>query len=245
VAEIPDVAATAHRSWSFLKKFEALTHWLRDSAASHVLLLDADAVIVAPLAADDVHAALGDCGLGMVEQTTIRGSGMGRADFLRHYVDHSLAFIAAEAPPPSLSTFRFFNSGVLLGSRWGAKRVTDWALTQIRRAPHEHQVGVHMIADQDYLQVWTNTIEPGSCMPLGWEWNHCEHWDSRYPDANARIAHFSNFCEGPSTHTLARMRAARRHWPPPPARSASLRRLVRFALRRHSERSSQTARPRP
>src|SRR5262245_47240376 len=63
VVDIPDVAATTHRSWRFLKKFEALTHWLRGGAGTHVLLLDADTVIVAPLTAEDVRAALGDRGL--------------------------------------------------------------------------------------------------------------------------------------------------------------------------------------
>ena len=66
-----------------------------------------------------------------------------------------------------------------------------------------------MISDQDYFQVWTNNLYPGSCRELSWEWNHCEYWDTGFPRTGARIAHFSNFCNGPARDTAARMRALR------------------------------------
>jgi len=229
VREIPELGAGAHRARRFLRKFAALGEWLQQTKASHLVLLDADTVVVAPTSAEDVRRALDGRGLGMVEQPTIRGSGMDRADFLRHYVTHSLAFIAPEARVPSLADFRFFNSGVVLGSRPALERATAWALEGIARAAGEHQVGEHMIADQDYLQVWANTIAPGSCASLPGEWNHCEHWHADYPAPNARIVHFSNFCRGPGEEAFLRMRAARRRWPPAPARPAReslVRRLV-------------------
>ncbi len=205
------------RAGPFLLKFAALEAWLRASRASHVLLIDADAVIVAPTTADDVAAALGDHPLAMVEQTGIRGSDMNRSRFLDHYVRHSLAFLAPEAAAPELDDFRFFNSGVVLATRGEVEAIVAWAherLREARRADRVHRVGEHMIADQDYLQVWANSVHPGRCRELDWHWNHCEHWDDPFPRADARILHFSNFCAGPSRTGLARIRAARRgRWP--------------------------------
>jgi hypothetical protein len=62
-----------------------------------------------------------------------------------------------------------------------------------------------MVADQDYFQHWANTLHPGACAELPWEWNHCEWWDEDFPAPDARILHFSNFCLGPTTDSIDRM----------------------------------------
>ena len=71
----------------------------------------------------------------------------------------------------------------------------------------------HMLADQDYLRLWTNSRHPGSCTTLAWDWNHCEHWDDGFPRRGARIVHASNFCRGPrpagSLRLAARLAFAR------------------------------------
>jgi len=199
----------AHRSWGFLGKFRALQTCLRQSDEELLLFLDADALLLKPLDDRMIRAALNQHALGMVEQTTITGSAMNRAAFWEHYRLHSLAFIAPDLAPPAPSTFRYFNSGVILGRRPAIAAITDWALKEISRCGSDHNIGGHMISDQDYFQVWTNNLYPGSCRELSWEWNHCEYWDTGFPRTGARIAHFSNFCNGPARDTAARMRALR------------------------------------
>lgn len=210
VERLSDATTQLGRAGRFLRKFEALDACLRASDATHFVLLDADAVLVAPTKAHDVRDALGDRGLGMVEQSGIRGSDLGRAALLEHYVRHSLAFLAPDSRPPSPADFRFFNSGVVLGTRDGMTEVVRWARERMAAAEGEHRVGEHMIADQDYFQVFANAVRPRACAQLPWAWNHCEHWDAGFPRPGARILHFSRFCRGPRRADVARMRAARR-----------------------------------
>lgn len=193
----PAAPRIRHRAGPFLDKFRALDACLRATRAERIVLLDSDTRVMAPVPSGDVERALDGRGLAMAEQTTIRGSGMTRADFLEHYVRHSLAWLGADAAPPPLEAFRFFNSGVLLARRDALAPLVAWALEQMRIRGDAHQVGAHMIADQDYFQLWTNTLHPGSCATLSWIWNHCEHWDDGFPRDGARILHASNFCRGP------------------------------------------------
>lgn len=199
----------AHRSWRFLGKFRALEACARSSTEDLVVFMDADALLLEPLDDRRIRTALNQHPLGMVEQTTITGSAMGRAEFWEHYRQHSLGFIAPNLAPPSPSSFRFFNSGVVLGTRRTIAAISQWALSEIRRSGSDHSIGQHMIADQDYFQVWANNLYPGTCQELQWEWNHCEYWDAPFPRRGARIVHFSNFCKGPAPDTAARMRALR------------------------------------
>jgi glycine betaine/choline ABC-type transport system substrate-binding protein len=80
-----------------------------------------------------VQQALAKTGFGMVEQTTILGSTMNRSDFRDHYALHSLAWLAPEAKPPSLSDFRYYNSGVVLGHRQEFIEFSNWALAVLNR----------------------------------------------------------------------------------------------------------------
>jgi hypothetical protein len=186
------------RAWPFLLKLRALASCLAETSADIVVLLDADARFVARTDVASIEGALAGRALGMVEQTTILGSAMARADFLDHYVRHSLTWLGGDLAAPRLEEFRFFNSGVVLGRRAELERLTAWALARMEEAGDRHHVGAHMIADQDYLQIWTNSLRPGSCAALSWEWNHCEHWDAGFPRRGARIVHASNFCRGPT-----------------------------------------------
>ena len=196
-----------HRSWNFLGKFRAIAACLAGCNEDLMLFLDADALLLEPLDDRHIHNALNQYPIAMVEQTTITGSAMNRAAFREHYCRHSLAFIAPDKAPPEPSLFRYFNSGVILGRSRAIAALTHWALTEITSNGSDHAVGEHMISDQDYFQVWANTLYPGSCRELPWEWNHCEYWDDGFPRKGARIAHFSNFCNGPASDTALRMRA--------------------------------------
>lgn len=205
-----------HRAGPFLDKLHALDACLRETRAQHMVLLDGDARFVGRVDEADVERALDGRSLAMAEQTTIRGSGMSRADFLEHYVRHPLAWLDRSEAPPRLEAFRYFNSGVVLARRDGLEAFLAWALPRMRQAGDAHQAGEHMIADQDYLQLWTNTLQPGCCTTLPWEWNHCEHWDDGFPRRGARIVHSSNFCRGPSRtgalRLAARLALARVGW---------------------------------
>jgi len=196
-----------HRAQRFLLKFTALQALLDSSRADVILMMDADAVVTRRLSERMIRHAMGPHPLAMVEQTGITGSTMSRREFLAHYTRHTLTLLDPDAQPPPVERFRYFNSGVVLGLREEWNRLVTWALTTIAGHAGEHQVGEHMIADQDYFQYWANTLHPGCCSELPWYWNHCEHWDLNFPHPNVLIAHFSNFCNGPGPETPARMRA--------------------------------------
>ncbi|MCE9630706.1 MAG: glycosyltransferase family 2 protein [Planctomycetia bacterium] len=204
--------ADGHRARRFLLKFEALQTCLERFDAPWVLNLDADVVLARPLRGVDVAAALDGAGLGMVEQTCIRGSTMDRRAFLDHYRTHSLAAIAPDAPVPAVDAFRYYNSGVVVAAAATLSALVAWALQAIAGHAGEYQSGEHIVADQDFFQYWANQLHPESSRQLPWYWNHCEHWDADFPRRGVLFAHFSNFCLGPSGSTVRRMRRLRRPW---------------------------------
>ncbi|MFH1176158.1 MAG: hypothetical protein V1750_02030 [Acidobacteriota bacterium] len=207
---IPEAPAERGRAGPFLAKLDALAACLGGSRAPALLLLDSDAVFVGRIDESMVMAALAGRELAMAEQTTITRSGWTRRELRDHFITHSLAFLAPGAAAPPLEEFRFYNSGVVLGTRAGLLSFTSWARETRRARDAAHTIGAHMIADQDYFQVWANTIRPGACATLSWHWNHCEHWDEDFPRAGVLIAHLSNFCQGPGRRQRLRMLALRR-----------------------------------
>lgn len=208
IVELPEPSAPA-RAYRFLAKFDAMKLCCEVSGSDLLMLFDSDALVIRPTTTGDLRQALGGRSLGMVEQTTLRGTGWGRPEFHRHYVEHTLSYLAPGSAPPPRGEFRFFNSGVVLGTREEWQRLLEWAQAKVRSTGGNHHLGKHMIADQDYFQFWTNTIQPGSCADLPWTWNHCEHWDLDFPDPRARILHFSNHCLGPGRRQPFRMALAR------------------------------------
>lgn len=194
----------AHR---FLAKFAALKAFLENTDSELIMLLDADAVLVRNISAEDILRALDGRGLGMVEQTTILNSTMSRIDFLQHYKKHTLVWLDPKAKAPSLENYRFYNSGVVLAQRQEMERFATWAVQMLALRPGDHLVGEHMIADQDYFQYYTNNLHPQSCRELSWRWNHCKHWDQGFPRPGAYVVHFSNFCLRPGWRQLRRIRA--------------------------------------
>lgn len=199
----------AHRSRHFLAKFRALQDCLAHSDAELVLYLDADAVFTRSVAAAEVAAALAGRGLGMVEQTPPPGAGYGRERFHDHYCRHTHRWFGAPGDPPPFAAFRYFNSGVVLARRAPLGALCEWALQSVTQRGPQHEVGAHMIADQDYFQYWAHALHPDSATALDWSWNHCAHWHGDFPRPGARIAHLSNACQGPTRRTIWRLRALR------------------------------------
>lgn len=213
VSRLPLARATSpDRAHPFNGKLDALSQCIERSGDDLFIMLDADAVFIRRIEDTDVRSALGSKGMGMVEQKRTNGPNLARQDLYEHYCQVSLRFAAPDAAPPSMEAFRYFNSGVVLLEPAAAMAALDWT-REVTRRPLPHQIGEHMVADQDHLQVWANSITPGCCAELPWYWNHCEHWDDQFPRAEAWIAHFSNFCQGPNRDTARRMRRVRRAAP--------------------------------
>jgi hypothetical protein len=203
------VSARQHRSHHFLAKFRALRACLEHTRAEVVLYLDADAVFTRRTSAHDVVMALAGRDLAMVEQELLPDSPSTRDFLFDHYCDHTRVWFGAGGAAPSRDSFRFYNSGVILACRRGLTELCNWALATIERLGPRHEVGQHMIADQDYIQYWANEIHPRCTAALDWSWNHCEHWHSDFPRNGVRIAHLSNACHGPTRRSLWRLRALR------------------------------------
>jgi lipopolysaccharide biosynthesis glycosyltransferase len=204
-----DAPREAYRAAPFLLKFRALEACLAEVSAESVLLLDADTLLVADLDSTSIEGALAGRGLGMVEQRTIVGSGADRGFFRSHYERWALALLAPESAPPPRERFRYFNSGVVLARRAELLRLVPWALARIAALGSRHDAGEHMVADQDYFQVWANTLHPESCTTLPWRWNHAAAWDEGFPREGAWLLHLTNFCRGPSPWAYLRLDLAR------------------------------------
>jgi hypothetical protein len=202
--------AGPQRPYRFLLKFEALADCLARGDHDFLIQMDADAVLARRLNERTVKRAIGGSGLAMVAQEAITGSKMARTDFLRHYTTYALPVIAPGSKAPALEAFRYFNSGIVIGDRKLWTELVAWARNHIAGSVGRHEVGAHIVADQDYFQVWANNVRPNSCRQLPWFWNHCEHWDDRFPRLGVLFAHFSNFCNGPTDRTMRRMRRMRR-----------------------------------
>lgn len=199
------------RSTPFLRHFNGMQVGLAATSAEYCIVLDADAIVFRPFDLTDMLRDLGDAGLGLVEQTTITGSGMTRADFLDHYRRHALAwFDASPDDTPDVDGFHYLNAGVIVGRRETLGELIEWALDDMRQRDTAFEIGEHMISDQDYIQYWCHQLHPDRFTVLPWYWNHCEHWDGGFPRQDAIIAHFSNFCRGPTMAQIQRMRILRR-----------------------------------
>jgi hypothetical protein len=202
---IDELDAVQHRSKSFLLKFIGLKQCIEGGSYDLVIQMDADALFASPISAEDLYESLGAFQMGMVEQKTIKGTGMNRIDFYNHYLQYSLPLIDPGQAPPALEKFRFYNSGFVVGRAGEMYRLAVWALRRIEELENlgiPSQIGKHMIADQDYFQYWVNNLHPDSCVELPWIWNHCELWDEQFPRPEARVVHFSNYCRGPSKGRL-------------------------------------------
>ena len=203
---IPTPPGEPNRAKPFLYTFSVLEQMLQKTRSRWIIQMDVDAIMVKSLSDREVEGSLQGQGFGLVEQTTISGSDMTRADFLEHYKNHSLVWLNPDAVPPAPEDFRYYNSGVVLGERSEFEKFIPWALETIQRTGWKHEVGPHLIGDQDYFQYWTNNLHPGCCTELDWRWNHCQHWDRGFPRPEAYVLHFSNFCIGPGRVNLLRMR---------------------------------------
>jgi GT2 family glycosyltransferase len=203
------VDAVHGRPDPFLAKFRTVLERLRPGALEPdvVLMLDVDAIVVAPVTTAELAELLAGRDFAMAEQPGITGSTMARADFLEHYATHALPAIDPDAALPPLADFRYYNSGVVVARPDALRSLAAFALERYADPSRPHVRGEHMVADQDYVQYWCTTLHPGTCTDLSTDWNHCRWWDADYPRPGARIRHLSNFTQGPIDATLAELEA--------------------------------------
>ncbi|MBW3097516.1 glycosyltransferase family 2 protein [Pseudohoeflea coraliihabitans] len=217
----------APRGAHFLEKFTALEAALAASDDDLILMLDVDAMLVRPITHADLDAYLGICGIAMAEQNCTIPDGTSREDLFRHYRQVSLPAVlrsetgksvpGSQASAPDLATFRYHNAGVALFRRAALTEFLAWARAIERRHPDVARYKGRLIADQDFLQVWCNSVRPGICAELPATMNHCALWHGDFPRPDAAILHFSNYCNGPTFETLFRLKQASAAYPPPPA----------------------------
>ena len=206
--------STGHREDLFLAKFDALKACI-NHFADHpdAIMIDADVVTVDRIESNDVAAILTDRPMAMVEQKQTLASGIVRQTLYEYYCDVTLPSIMEELPPPDMDAFRYFNSGVVIVERAHAIKLIDWAEKQIhiwRAGSRTHE---HLIADQDFIQVWANSVCPEASSELPWQYNHCALWHEDFPRQGGIFLHFSNFCRGPTLQTLSEVHALRRSAP--------------------------------
>lgn len=192
----------------YLFKFETLKTCLEKNHHEFVIHIDVDAVVVRPIREQDVVNALGTKSMAMIEQSVIIGTDYGRPFFYKHFIDHAMAGLTPNLPPPDFEEFRHYNSGVVIFTRDELERVLYWVNDPYFHN-RRHSYAGRMIADQDFLQVWSNVVHRGHCAQLGPEWNHCWLWDENFPQDSAKILHFSNFTYGPNTSLPEDLRDAR------------------------------------
>jgi GT2 family glycosyltransferase len=192
---------THRRADPFIGKFGAVQQALKTHSHEIVALMDADCLVQRWVSSDDVRLALGNHQLAMAEQKFTRGTDMSREKFLDHYLSVSLPGVASNAYHPSLSEFRYYNSGVVLGRREAWTELIEFAAPIARARPLE--IRGQMVADQDIIQVWVNSIRPGIARELDpEEWNACDLWCD-VDTTRVRIRHYSNFCQGPSPELIS------------------------------------------
>jgi GT2 family glycosyltransferase len=200
-----DLSGPALRPRPFMGIFDTVIAIQEHLPSEFCLLIDADCVVMTDIVDTDLGAALGEFDFGMVEQTTVSGSGMGREEFLEHFTKVSLPTIDSDPGTSSLDVFRYWNSGVVLARSSALLELAQFARQKWAQNPAGHLVGDHMVADQDYFQYWGSVRKPGSIITLPKDWNHCQWWDDDFPNPAAKIHHYSNFCLGPDETIVEKM----------------------------------------
>lgn len=190
------------RADPFLGKFTALEAVLRETTHEVLLMLDSDCCVSRPFKSDELLSALGSADIALAEQRGIRGTTMARPEFLEHYLRVSLPGVLEDGTEPEPGSFRYFNTGVVLGTRTAWTELLTFA-TRVSSPDRTLEVEGNMVADQDIIQVWLHTRDSVRIAELESHlWNACELWCDVQPDL-ARIIHRSNFCQGPSDDLLA------------------------------------------
>lgn len=201
----------ARREDLFLAKFDALKACIDlFENEPDILMIDANVIAAREITSSTIASLLSDKPMAMVEQKQTIGSGIDRYALYRYYRDEILPMIEGRLAPPTFEEFRYFNSGVALLERKEALRIINWVQRKLKNKRLSAQNDQTFIADQDYFQVWANSVRPNACTELPWQYNHCALWHEHFPRDGAVFNHFSNFCLGPTLETLKEVQRARR-----------------------------------
>lgn len=182
---------------AFVGKFEALAAVLHGFTHDVIVMIDADCVVSRPWTSSECASLIKDTDFALAEQTSTRGTSMSRPEFLAHYCAVSLPGVAPHAPKPTLEEFRYFNTGVVIGRRSAWQELVNFA-RELTHSDNLLEVEGRMVADQDIIQVWLNSIRRATVFELlPEEWNASDLWCD-IDEQRARVIHNSNFCQGPS-----------------------------------------------
>jgi GT2 family glycosyltransferase len=191
------------RAQPFIRKFELWKRILELSEFDYFVHIDADAIFVDAVSEVEIRGYLKGSLLAMVEQNEIIGEEeFGIQNLYQHYVNFSHRYILPNSNPVELTQFRFLNSGVVIFSREGLIRFLKWFNEVVVNLEGSFAMGKHMIADQDFLQIWANEIEPENSIALPSVFNHSPLWHRGFPDPKAKVIHLSNFCNGPKREAI-------------------------------------------
>jgi hypothetical protein len=179
-----------------------------------VLCLDPDTVLIRPLTDQNIEAALANRTMGLVEQGLPSHATTTKTDLWENYLLGLRLLQGEDVQVPDSTSFRYYNGGVVLAEVNELRKFSAWARPLAHRIGPGHDFGPVFVADQHYFQVWANHLHPERIIRLPWSWNYCEHWDEGFNPREATILHFSNYCLGPASTTVQRMREARHRTAP-------------------------------
>jgi GT2 family glycosyltransferase len=194
------------RASGFLGKFQTALEAPIGEEVDICVLVDVDCLLTTALDEETIVSVLGQSDFAMVEQKTVSGSTMKRADFLHHFSEVALPVIDSNECISSLEHFRYWNSGICIARLGALRELARFALQRFYDHPDLFSRGGHLVADQDFFQYWGSIRKPGSVATLEPNWNNCAHWDDEFPMSNAYFLHWSNFCLGPDNATLEGIR---------------------------------------
>ena len=200
---------TVERPGRFVQKITGVVNIPDLLRYDKVLLLDADAVVAAPINARDVEESLSDADFALVEQKTIRGSSMNRQKFFEHFCRFALPAISPLSVPSDFPRFRYWNSGVVLARTKPLIELAAFVEGTFRERGGFHSPEGELVGDQDYFQYWLGHEAGPRFRELPIEWNDCYWWNPEFPSPQSRIIHFSSFTEPPDEGILREMAAAR------------------------------------
>ncbi len=193
----------------FIQKISGVLNIPELKRYDKVMLIDADAVVVAPISGFDIEKNLAAADFALVEQKMIRGSSMNRQRFFEHFCRYALPAIAPLSKAKDFPRFRYWNSGVVFARTEPLVELAKFVERGFSDGSALHSPEGELVGDQDYFQYWLGREAGPRFRELPIEWNDCYWWNPEFPSPQSRIVHFSSFTQPPDQRTIQQMSEAR------------------------------------